>query len=375
MAEQLSDLLHRSVDDLDVPPPDAARILGRGRSIRSRRRVGTTIAAAAAVATVVVVSAVATGSGGPRGAGITGPDRVVLPPVSAADQSAYDAWGSWAAGDRLTIGDRTITIDGGIAALTATSAGVVVRHQAVEEAGDPGDRAFVLVRPDGSLRQLSIPSGVVTLVGDLETPHVAWVEEVEGGQRIHVWDVGTDTSLADVRNPLTSVEDVDELTADVGALGDPWVHLATNADVGVSVDWRSGAATTVDYLPVADGDRYVLGTRGHLSFLYDPATGDVAHRFDVGVTPSLSPDGEYLFLRDGFSLEDTGDGEIRRSLDVPGARLRDIDVWSVWTPDGNLVGRGPDGTVRRCRPDGACEDRQVDGWAAGVELLLPGRTP
>lgn len=361
MPEQISTLMHRSVDDVEVPPADALRIAGRGRALRTRRRITTVVAAAATVA-VLGVGGVVVGDaldGSPRGADVAQHDRG----DSTAADGTYDAWGAHAGGDQVTVGRTTVTLDAAPWFLAQTSVGVVAQL-----AGPDDEPSFVLVRPDGTTRPLSIPSTTTTIDGDPTAPTVGWIELGTDEGTVHVWDVATDREVAAVRLDLPGA------TPTLGRqylqpvqLDGPTVYVGTGTGSALRVSWHSGAVVEVPRGPVAvragtgvayDGDRW---------YVTDAATGHV--RWSLGrdvQTATLSPDGAWVFY------VDTRD---QLSYVVPaagGARIEvaDLGADSTWTRDGHLIGPGTgEYTVRRCATDGTCEERPVDGL--GPEAPLP----
>lgn len=361
MPEQLSALMHRSVDALDVPPPDAAGIAGRGRALRTRRRVTTVVAGAAAVA-VIGVGGLVVGDaldGSPRGGDVAQHDRG---DAHAADR-LYDEWGAHAGGKRVTVGETTVTLDGAPWFLAQTSAGVVAQLAGADE-----DPAFVLVHPDASVVPLSIPAGTTTIDGDPTAPHVGWIELGTDEGTVHVWDVAADEELAAVRvdlpgaTPTLGQQYLQPVQLDGGS-----VYVGTGGGSALRVRWRTGAVTEVPRAPMAvragtgvayDGDRW---------YVTDAATGEV--RWSLGrdlLVASLSPDGQWVFyvdLRDqrGYVVRAAG-GE---RVEVPG-----LGADSTWTRSGHLIGPGAAAhTVRRCSTDGTCEERQADGL--GPETPMP----
>ncbi|HVK27723.1 MAG TPA: hypothetical protein VM575_05245 [Nocardioides sp.] len=353
MPEQLSTLMHRSVDDVEVPPADALHIAGRGRALRTRRRVATVVAGAAAVAVLgaggVVVGDALDGS--PRGADVAQHDRG---DASAADGS-YDEWGAHAGGDQVTIGGTTVTLAAAPWFLAQTSAGVVAQLTGADDGTD-----FVLVRPDGTTAPLTIPAGTTTIDGDPTAPTVAWIELGTDEGTVHVWDVNADREVAAVRLDLPGA------TPTLGRqylqpvqLDGPTVYVGTGTGSALRVTWATGAVVEVPRAPVAvragtgvayDGDRW---------YVTDAATGAV--RWSLGrdvQTASLSPDGKWVFYVDtrdglGYVVPATGG----RRVEVAG-----LTATSTWTREGQLIGPGTgEYTVRRCSTDGRCEERPAEG--------------
>lgn len=361
MPEQLSSLMHRSVDSLDVPSPDAHGIAGRGRALRTRRRITTVVAGAAAVA-VLGVGGVVLGDaldGAPRSSDIAQQDRG----DAAARDRLYDEWGAHAGGDRVTIGETTVTLDAAPWFLAQTSSGVVA-----ELAGPDDEPTFVLVHPDGSVAPLTIPDGTTTIDGDPTAPHVGWIELGTDEGTVHVWDVAADREVAAVRLDLPGATPTlgRQYLQPVQLDGDT-VYVGTATGSALRVTWSTGVVVEVPRAPVAvragtgvayDGDRW---------YVTDAATGQV--RWSLGrelQVASLSPDGRWVFY------VDTRD---QRGYVVPAAEGQRVEVPglgadSTWTRGGRLIGPGGgEYTVRRCATDGTCEERPADGL--GPENPMP----
>lgn len=361
MPEQLSALMHRSVDDVAVPPADALRIAGRGRTLRTRRRAATAIATATAVAAIgvggIVVGDVLDGP--PRGGDVAQHDR----DDAKAEDATYDAWGAYAAGDQVTIGGATVTLDAAPWFLAQTSAGVVG-----ELSADDDRQAFVLVRPDGTVSRLSVPDSTTTIDGDPTAPRVAWIELGSDEGTVHVWDVAADREVAAVRVGLRGATPIlgRQYLQPVQLDGDA-VYVGTGTGSALRVNWRTGAVVEVPRAPVAvragtgiayDGDRW---------YVTDAATGRVRRSLgrDLQIA-SLSPDGQWVFSVDTRN---------QRGYVVPAAggervQVAGLGADSTWTRSGHLIGPGvAEHTVRRCSTDGTCEERKVEGL--GPETPLP----
>lgn len=365
MPEQLSALMHRSVDALEVPHPDAAGIAGRGRALRTRRRVATVVAGAVAVGAIGLGGVVVDRAGDdrPRGADIAHEDQGDDRAETEAAAAAYGAWGAHAAGERLTIGDTTVTLAAAPWFLAQTSAGVVA-----EIAGPDDQPAFVLVRPGGSLSPLSIPAGTTTVDGDPTAPHVGWIELGTDEGTVHVWDVAADEELAAVRVSLPGATPIEgqQYLQTVLLDGDA-AYVGTDSGSALRVSWRTGTVEEVPRAPVAVRAGTGVALDGGRWLVTDAATGRIVARLDRDLqTASLSPDGQWVFY------VDTSD-QLGYVVPVGGGRrveVAELGAGSTWTRDGHLIGPGGgEYTVRRCATDGTCEERQADGL--GPDNPLP----
>lgn len=361
MADQLSDLLHRSVDDISVPHPEALDIIGRGRRLRRRRRVTTGAVAAAAIIAVGVGGVLVTdpGSDDPRGSDVAGQERAQDQDGPA--QQAYDEQGAWVVDREATIGRTTTTLEAAPRYLAQTSAGIVA------EIGNGQDEtSFVLVRQDGTQEPLSIPADVRHVDGDLNAPHVAWLEPVGDALEVHVWDVEEDREVGTTRQPSqgTSAGDEDALLRVVLLDGDRAYFDAGN-NIAFQVNWRTGAATAMDRLPSSVHDDIATVMDGRGSTIKDMATGDVIRRLDdTFENPLISPDGRQVLLIDPngavpvVSVEPVAGGT--------SVQLTDAQYVSVWTRSGNVLSAVAGG-VQICDTAGTCNVRPVaDG---GLVLL------
>lgn len=343
---ELSDLLHRSVDDVDVPRPDVHRISARGRSLRTRRRLGTAVAAA------VLLGAVGGGLAltGPLGGDTRGADVTQRPD----SPTAYDAWSAWSFDDKPSIGGLPVDLPGMTFHLAQTSVGVV----ASVFPGDDEPARQVLVRPDGSTRRLSVPDTPI-VDGDINAPRVAWLESRTDTLVLHVWDVAKDEELArvDVPSPGTTPQSGEEVITTVLLDGDG-AYFSTADGIPHRVAWRTGEVEDLDLLPVSVRSGVTLASDGASWKVLDTATGQVRRTLEgdelSGV--SLSPDGRWLFgsRSDGTTFVEPTDGGDRVLLD------EDLSSTASWSRDGAIVGqKGSAPTMLRCTTDGTCTERVI----------------
>ncbi len=342
---ELSDLLHRSVDDVDVPRPDVHGISARGRSLRTRRRLGTAVAAAVVLGAIGGGIVVADPLGGdPR-------SEIATPPKEKAP-ATYDAWSAWTVDGRVSTGGDPVEIPGMAFHLAQTSVGVVVTvYPEGEEA-----RYNLLVRPDGSTRRLSTPS-TFTVDGDISAPRVAWLETRQDALVLHVWDVEKDEQLArvDVPSPGTTPESDDEFIPTVLLDGDA-AYFQTHDASARRVDWRTGEVEELTMVPSSVRAGVMVASDGTRWEVRDAATGEVRRTVEGDLTQvTVSPDGRWLFgtSADGTAFLEPVDGGDR----VP---LGDISTTASWSRDGAVVGqKGTEPVMLRCTTDGECTEKVV----------------
>lgn len=341
---ELSDLLHRSVDDVDVPRPDVHRISAQGRSLRTRRRLGTAVAAA------VVLGAI--GGGFALTDALGGDPRSEIANPTNETPTAYDAWSAWSFDDDVTIGGTPVRVPGQTVNLAQTSVGVVAKTFP----GDEDPARYLLVRPDGSTRTLSIPRGTPTVDGDIEAPRVAWLESRPGTMVLHVWDVEKDKQLAqvDVPSPGTRGESAGEVLEPALLDGDA-AYFSTAGGDPHRVDWRTGEVQDLPRLVTAVRSGVAVGNDGTSWVVMDAATGQVRRKVEGDmIRMTVSPDGHWLFgsTSEGSFLEPVDGGQR-----VP---IEDLSVMTSWSRDGAIVGqKGTVPTMVRCTTDGKCTEKVV----------------
>ncbi|MEV5000267.1 hypothetical protein [Nocardioides sp. LML1-1-1.1] len=352
---ELSDLLHRSVDDVDVPRPHVHDITAQGRALRTRRRLGAAVAAAVVLGAVGGGFALADSFGGDRRSEIANPTTDTPTP--------YDEWSAWSLDDDVTIGGRPVRLPGQTVNLAQTSAGVVAKTFP----GDDDPARYVLVRPDGSTRALALPASVPTVDGDIAAPRIAWVTSGRDVLVLHVWDVEKDEELArvDVPSPGTTPPSAGEIL-EPALLDGEAAYFQTHGGVSRRVLWATGEVRTLPR-PVASV-RSGVATGGDSSgstyVVMDAATGRVrrAVQGDV-IRLTVSPDGRWLYgsTSDGSFVEPVDGGKR-----VP---LADLSVMASWSPGGAVVGqKGTEATMMRCTTDGRCTEKVV-GEGGEVSVL------
>ncbi|MBM7517800.1 hypothetical protein [Nocardioides nitrophenolicus] len=360
MAERLTDLLHDSVDHLPVPHPDASAIAGAGRARRTRRRVGTIAAAVAAIAAVGVGGAVVADLG-------DGPARSSQ--VATQDDDPYAELGSYAAGGHVVVGDATVELTPAPHHLAQTSVGVVT-----QQFDGPDGTPFRLVRPDGTVTPLSIPTDAWSVSGDPGSARVAWLDPLRNEGWVHVWDVTTDREVATlgVELPGETPEGGKSGLREVQLDGD-FVYVGTDQRTAHRIDWRTGADQELPFSPVAvhGGVATSFDDAGRWT-LVDAATGELIRELGRRIeTVTLAPDGEHVLVvrQEGSgsvaSVEPTEPGGT--PVELPG--LTGMSSWSL----GGLVVGQVDGasTLRRCDVAGRCEDTPVPWLDEENPLVLP----
>lgn len=291
MTERLTDLMHRAVDDLRVPPAPTQRVVDQGRAVRRARRRG----AAGVLAAVVVVAGVGAGATW-RGTSEVGPAR----PDDAGKAVQLSGSGPvLAVGSTVVLdgGDVVARVDGTVRGLLYTSTGVVVRYGAAPE-------RLALVAADGTQRELpTLPAGVVPAT-DVDLPYLAYAEAGSGSTEVVVVDVRDDSEVARVAVPGTT----GSLPAPprVGLDGDV-VYVEGGDDVR-AVTWETGEvdqAPQVQDVTTVRGGRTILSQGGTRSVV-DVGTGEL-RGLTIGPsgTLSLSPDGRYAVFGERLVELDT----------------------------------------------------------------------
>jgi len=350
MTERLSTLLHDEATTLDVPAPAAPAVLGRGRTLRRRRRLTPGIAAAAVVALI--------GGGLAAAAGVAGEDRAQDPtPASDPARGAVYSVGTTVYFDN---GEKSATIDdGSIKSMYYTSVGILVRHGNNPYSDGGGPQRFSLVRPDGTVSPVDVETEETVHSTDPNQPYLAYSEVVDGTVNVVVWNV--DTNEEQARVPVPGDFKWGGWTAPPVALSGDTVYVGFD-DVARAVDWRTGEVTETDAIepgfPDVAGGRALVYGRNAMS-VRDVATGDTVLEIDAkNVYANLSPDGRYLLVSSYMGpaapeLYDVDTGETV-SLDKAG------QVAGGWSPDDELIGLDK-GKLTVCSPTtGDCTTTEVD---------------
>jgi hypothetical protein len=362
MAERLTDLLHRTVDDVPVPHPDAFAIATAGRARRTRRRVGTIAVAAAAVAVAGVGVAVVAGldDGPARSSHVATQDTV---------DEAYAELGAFSVGEHVAVGDSTADLSPAPHHLAQTSVGVVT-----QQLGSSDGSPFRLVRPDGTVTPLTIPVDAWSVSGDPHHPRVAWLVPLKNEGWVHVWDVADDEELATLRVDLPgeTPEGGKSGLREVQLDGD-LVYVGTDVRTAHRVDWRTGEDQELPFSPVDvhDGVATSFDDDGRWSVV-DAATGHVIR--DLGrriETTKLAPDGDHVLV---VRFDDTGSlATIEPTAGGTPVELPGFTGLSSWTVGGRVVGQLDEdpATLRRCRVDGACTDDPIPWIDDENPIVLP----
>jgi hypothetical protein len=362
MAERLTDLLHRTVDDVPVPHPDAFAIATAGRARRTRRRVGAVAVAAAAVAVAGVGVAVVAGLD-------DGPARSSHVATHDSADDAYAELGAWAVGEHVVVGAATADLSPGAHHLAQTSVGVVT-----QQFGGSGGAPFNLVRPDGTVTPLSIPADAVTVDGDPNEPRVAWLVPLQDEGWITVWDVSTDKEIGTVRVDLpgSTPEGGRDVIQPVWLDGD-FAYVGTDQRTTHRVEWATGADQELPYSPVSvrGGVAVSMDDDGTWQVV-DAASGEVirplGRRLQTGL---LSPDGRSVLV---VRFDDEAAlASIEPARGGPAVELPGINSLASWSRGGQVVGQPDDdpSSMRRCRVDGACTDTTIPWTYEEGPVVLP----
>ncbi len=336
MTERLTHLLHAEADGLDIPPPDAASVLRRGRGARRRRQA---LTAAAALTAAVVVGAGALGLTGATGDGDTAPDPA----------------GSTGTGAAFALGTTVYLEDGAVAAeiddraiksLYYTSAGVLVRHGNNAYSDGGGPQRFSLVRPDGTVERIRVTTEETVPGTDPEQPYLAWAEVTDGDAEVVVRDLRDDTEAARVAIP--SADPGGGWAAPPVTLAGDTVYAETG-DGLFAVDWRSGEVEDLGDAPAPQGQGRTT-TYGEDEISVLDAQGEPLLSVEVSSYAyfMLSPDARYavavveeadLAGEDSFDVYSVDTGE---HVSLPGY------VYDYgWTAAGDLFRVGEQ-TVTTC---------------------------
>jgi hypothetical protein len=338
VTERLSQLLHDEADGLTVPPAAAPAVLARGHDLHRRRQVRN---GAAALTVLAVV-----GVGVALGLGATD-DRAVDPVAPPRPAPDYGAVFSIGTDVYLEGGAVRATIDdGAVKSLFYTSAGVLVRHGDNPYSDGGGKQRFSLVRPDGTVKRVSIVTEETWHSTDPAQPLLFWAETVDAEVQVVVYDVVKDREVQRVPVPGAGSDFLP-----LSVTGDQvWLTAGEQSYV---VEWRTGEVQQddggFDHGDVAGG-RAARGGEDE-SLVVDVTTGEEVLRVPVEGYSwlDLSPDGRFakVFVEDDVDPEnavtDVYDIETGRHVSVPGPAYD----WG-WTSIGDLVRVDDRGRVSSC---------------------------
>lgn len=372
MTERLTTLLNDEADHLDIPTPDTAAILGRGRGLRRRHRV--TVAASSAAVVVLLAGGVAAlvGPGS-----LTGNDAALDP---AALDPAAPALQGWAVGQGSTVmlgSGETVEVEGTVKSVYYTSAGVLVRT-GQDASTDASDSAYSLVTDDGKVTDFTLDLGDRVPGTDPTLPYLAYADETGDGWEVVLRDVRTGEVAAEI--PFEGDFTWGGWLAPPVSLSGDHVYVGMD-DATLDVEWRTGEVSESDVMPgsrmpVVSGGRTQLGDYGERHRVVDAQTGA-----EVLTTPAsedwmtLSPDGRYAVERSSALCDEDGDCVLdrpsvevydlaagtHRSIPVPGGGIG-------WTPTGDLLVVDGD-TVQVCDAStGSCAETPLDIDTAHLRL-------
>jgi hypothetical protein len=336
MTERLTTLLREEGERIAVPRPVASAILGRGRSLRTRRRWAHTSVA------VGLAAAVAVGGLAVRQHQTHGVD-----PAHAAD--AFASLGAFAIGHELYLGDQLVHFDESIKAIFYTSAGVMVRTGGSADP-DEGPSTFTLVSATGERSEVDVAMGNRVAGFEPDSTRFAYATAAgDAGQwDVVVHDAATDEELA--RVPVTGAAYGGWDAPPVAIDGDlAWIHLQGG---WTEVDWRTGTARAVPdtaaTFEVQNG-HYAVQSDRHWE-IRSMADGSTVGRVDLtkGWYAFFSPDGQAMRA---FPDDVRGPTPVSSvGYDVASGRSHPHAAFGNvlgWTPDGHLLW-SHDGTVSVC---------------------------
>jgi len=294
VTERLTDLLHRAVDDLVIPPAPSTVVISHGRSVRRRRRFSLATGAAL-LAAGVGVAAIVGDAPADRGTDPADTTSGLTGAVFSVGVTVY-----WDGGAHHTTID-----DQAIKSSYFTSVGLLVRHGDNNASDGGGPQRFSLVRPDGTVSPVSVVTEEIVPGVDPTEPYLAYTEVVDGVVQVVVHNVSTDEEVA--RVPLPGRLEWGGWSGPPVALDGDTVYVGT-LDVIRTVDWRTGEMGKVDGLgsgyPSINGGRTV-GRTGDRATVVDVDTGEVLLSVAAGRHGylALSPDGRFATLDTGRSFD------------------------------------------------------------------------
>lgn len=350
MTERLSLLMRQETDHLDVPPADAAAIIGAGRRTRRHRRL---VEGVAALAVVAIVGGLAVAL--PRLGDHTASD---LPAASAAQ---LEGW-AVASGSTVQLGTgQTVQVHGKVKALYYTSAGVLVRSGA-QAITDAPDSTYTLVDADGRTTDFALQLGDRVPGTDPRQPYLAYAQKTDDPR---VWDV----ILRDVRTgTVFRTMEVTGAFTWGGWVAPPVSLSGTHVYVGMDratldVDWQDSTVTTSPLPPsfmptVAGGREVTFDDAANTQTIIDAQTGAVLLHLSQDLRLLwLSPDGAHAIAVSSRTCDDDN----HCTFDNPTAVVYDLatgahhrftvgDGSYGWTPDGDLL-RVDEDSVDVCDSD------------------------
>lgn len=397
MTERLAQLMQDEAADLRVPHPPIDAILLAGRRERRQRRVLPAIgasAAAAAIVGAVLVLPIAGPESGPSDGSVavhTVSEASFSAAKAAAAQDAFARGGAFAVGSKVYFGgdDFAVQIDDpAVKAVRYTSAGVLVRHGKGYAMDDASRDNYSLVGTDGSVVDLNVDIGDVSVSTQATQPYLVYAREGLGEGD---WEV----VVLDLRNGQVAAAVPVEGDFSWGGWDAPPVSLSGGRvyvgldDAMVAVDWQTGEVTTTPLppstYPDVNADRYLqidddISGRGELNVsvqVRDAFTGETL--LDLpGMgdrLASLSPDGEQVLVLPYMLVND--DGQIQKLSDTV---LYTVDTGEQiklppsliggygWTPDGLVFSVTAEGTTLCSADTGECVTTPFGTELAEVDL-------
>ena len=241
-------------------------------------------------------------------------------------------------------------------------------HSTSDIAVSPDGSLVASVHADGGVRIWDAATGEPRITAFPHGSDVFSVDWSADGTRL-----ATGSFDGDVKVHLVEEEGLREvlrLSSDDAAGGVSAVQFSPDGSQLMTTDWRLTSVQVWDvsdtggaewasrigmphrlershFLP--DGSILTMGTDGRVT-RWDPATGEVVDRIDVGPEAAdgadlmPSPDGTLMALAVGghFEIRDVASGEVRARIDQPPGDLGTL----AWTPDSQHLAIGYDGDDR-----------------------------
>lgn len=343
MTERLTELLNHEADVLEIPAPPAADVLGRGRSVRRRRRL-TGLVAAAAVLGVI---------GGGAALVLDNTDHGTKEAVATSPVQRYLSGGAYAVGSTVHFGDPAttdpVTLDARIKSLYYTASGVVVRSGNEPFTDDAGPSRYALVTPKGEVRDLGLDLGDRVPDTDPESSTFVYADGSPDHWEVVVFDVASNKETK--RIPIDGEFTWGGWEAPPVGLSGHTAYVGMD-DATLAVDLDTGRTSTADSIdaptaPATAGGRASISMPSGDVDVVDLTTGDTVLHVDLpdGYSyGSLSPDGRFLKVVQEESIDENGD---IRTQDA-GFAVYDVatgehvtfedQAWDYgWAPDGHLL--------------------------------------
>jgi hypothetical protein len=358
MNDYLTTLIQTRADELEIPRPDVAGLVSRGRRRQTRRRIAGGIAAASVVGLMATSAAVLPG--------LTTSDSGYS--ASAATE-AYLNGGAFAVGSTLYFGnsdDYAVKLDDPIRTIAYSKSGVVVSTGKDKWSDGDGDSRFWLVTTTGDVTPLSI-DGQRNVSVDFDSSYVAYSAKIDGENQIVVLDAASDEEVG--RANLGMPGKYGDTSPPEVSISDGKVYFSRIKDNGqgeyVAFDWASGEIDLVTSLdgrsphivraglavgdPLFGEDGFVrdIVTGKKLLTVPDPGIGNNGEKY-AGI--QLSANGRTVLVWNG---DQSGEpqGGVAHDLET-GAEAKFTAPPTEefnWTPDGDFI-YVEGGMIKVCDP-------------------------